>query len=110
MAGFLPKKNDDSTWPHSMVPFCTASNTCGGGTISPAAVDWIVKRPSVTSPTRLAKSSAEPYIVSRLFGHMVDMRQRMPCACPKAFVLVTPTAAAAPALVKKSRLFIVPSG
>ena len=74
--GFLPKKNDESTWPHSMVPSFTASNTEPGGTISPAAEVRISKRPSVSAVTRFAQFSAEPCIASRLFGHIVAKRQR----------------------------------
>ncbi len=92
-----------------MVPFSTASNTWGGGTISPAAVAWTLKRPSVSSPTRRAKISAEPCIASRLFGHIVDMRQRTCGAWPITGAAVAASAAPAPARVKKSRLFMVPS-
>src|SRR3954467_8670868 len=108
--GSLPKKNELSTWPHSIVPSCTALNTEPGGTISPAALVRISNLPPEIAVTRLAQFSADPCIASRLFGHMVANRQRTESLCAWAAVLIAPSGAAsaapAPACFRKSRLFM----
>ena len=53
--------------------------------------------PSVSSPTRLHNSSADPYIVSRLFGQLVDMRH-LTCWLPCAMAGMASPASAVPRL------------
>src|SRR5579871_4597149 len=115
-------KNDVRVWQASTDPCWTASNTCSGGTTSPAADTRISKRPSLISATRLAISSAEPCIASRLFGQLVASRHLTVAApdcavgagcgagcgaCASAVIETAPAAAPVPALVKKSLRFIV---
>ena len=61
--------------PISTVPFCTASSTWSGGTISPPAKTRTWNFWSVISARRWAKYSAPPKTVSRLLGQLVAMRQ-----------------------------------
>src|SRR5262245_26410748 len=91
-----------------MVPFCVASRTGSGGTISPPANGWISNRLSVSWETRWHIASTAPNIASRLFGQLAASRQRTgaaPCATAGAAsaVAATPT----PARLRNARLSIL---
>jgi hypothetical protein len=50
----------EEVWPHSMVPACSASRICSGGTISPAAKGWMRNLLSVICATRFERYSMPP--------------------------------------------------
>jgi hypothetical protein len=56
----LPVKNRLPVCVISTLSCATASSTCNGGTISPAAKGWMRKRPPVISATCRARNSPAP--------------------------------------------------
>ena len=97
-------------WLHSIVPFSTASRTCKGGTISPAACILIWNFPAVICATRRVINSAVPKRVSTLFGKLEAQRQRTFSVCARAAgakIAALPPMTKAPLLDKNSRRLMI---